>query len=158
MAAQGGHRRRGFVEVGADQTAPIFGIEPRRKGRGPDEIAENHRYGAALGSEVGELLRRSGSRRGRVGRPGLTRRRRLGRGFGLGRPERGDRVEELASVADSGDAGLLQVVGRQARKEVAVDRVVAERGFVLAKTQIFSQAPTSTAALTRRMDNHSENG
>ena len=39
-------------------------------------------------------------------------------------------------MANGGDADLLEIVGGQVRKNVAVDRVVAERGFVLAETEV----------------------
>ncbi len=39
-------------------------------------------------------------------------------------------------MADDRDAEILQIFGRQARQEVAVDRVVAERRFVLPETEI----------------------
>jgi hypothetical protein len=39
-------------------------------------------------------------------------------------------------VADDRDAEILQIFGGQARQEVAVDRVVAERRFVLPETEI----------------------
>ena len=46
------------------------------------------------------------------------------------RPQRSDRVEQLAPVADRGDAELLQVVGREAGQDLGVDLVVAERLLV----------------------------
>ena len=39
-------------------------------------------------------------------------------------------------MADDRDAEIPQIFGRQAREEVAVDRVVAERRFVLPETEI----------------------
>ena len=33
MAAETRHRGRGLVEIGADQVAPVFSVEPRRKAR-----------------------------------------------------------------------------------------------------------------------------
>jgi 5-methylcytosine-specific restriction endonuclease McrA len=39
-------------------------------------------------------------------------------------------------VADDRDAQIPQIFGRQARQEVAVDRVVVERRFVLPEAEI----------------------
>ena len=49
MAAKPGHRRRGFVEIGVDEVAPVLGVELRREARRADEIAEHDRDRAALG-------------------------------------------------------------------------------------------------------------
>jgi hypothetical protein len=48
----------------------------------------------------------------------------------------------LVFVADDCDAEMLQIFGRQARQEVGVDRVVAERRFVLPETEVVEQAAT----------------
>jgi hypothetical protein len=39
-------------------------------------------------------------------------------------------------VADNRDAEILEIVGGQARQDIAVDRVVSERRFVLPETEI----------------------
>ncbi len=39
-------------------------------------------------------------------------------------------------MADDRDAEIPQIFGRQARQEIAIDRVVAERRFVLPETEI----------------------
>ena len=39
-------------------------------------------------------------------------------------------------MADDSDAEIPQIFGCQARKEVAIDRIVAERRFVLPETEI----------------------
>ena len=49
MAAEPGHRRRGFVEIGVDEVAPVLGVELAREARRADEIAEHDRDRAALG-------------------------------------------------------------------------------------------------------------
>jgi hypothetical protein len=49
MAAESGHRVRRFVEIGADQIAPVFRIQSRRKTSRADKIAEHDRDRAALG-------------------------------------------------------------------------------------------------------------
>ena len=49
MPAEAGHRRRGFVEIGVDEVAPVFGVELRGEAGRADEIAEHHRDRAALG-------------------------------------------------------------------------------------------------------------
>ena len=43
MAAKPRYRRRGFVEIGPDEVAPILRVEPRREAGRADEIAEHHR-------------------------------------------------------------------------------------------------------------------
>ena len=48
MAAHLRHRRRGGVEIGADEIAPLLGIELRGNAGRTDEIAEHHREIAAL--------------------------------------------------------------------------------------------------------------
>ena len=48
MAAHLRHRRRGGVEIGADQVAPLLGIEPRGNAGRTHQIAEHHREIAAL--------------------------------------------------------------------------------------------------------------
>ena len=53
----------------------------------------------------------------------------------------GDRGEQLAPVADRGDAELAQVVGRQLGQDVGVDVVVAERLLVLAQAQPAQPSP-----------------
>ena len=54
---------------------------------------------------------------------------------GDGGAERGDRVEQLAAMADQGDAEMLQILGRQLRQHFAIDLVVAERRRVLFEPQ-----------------------
>ena len=50
VAAETRHRRGGLVEIGADQVAPVLGVQPRRETRRADEIAEHDRDRTALGS------------------------------------------------------------------------------------------------------------
>ena len=50
MAAHLGDRRRGGIEIGADQVAPFLGIELRGNAGRADQIAEHHREMAALAS------------------------------------------------------------------------------------------------------------
>jgi len=47
---------------------------------------------------------------------------------------RGDRLEELASMTDRGDAKILEIFRCQARKDVRIDIVIAERRLVSFKT------------------------
>ena len=88
MAAETGHRRRGLVEIGADEIAPVFGVEPRGKGGRADEIAEHHRDRPALGRSLKTLGRRGLGRGGR-----RVRRRRWAR-------QGGDCGEQPAPIAD----------------------------------------------------------
>ena len=50
MAAETGHRGRGLVEIGADQVAPVLGVQPCGEARRADEIAKHDRDRTALGS------------------------------------------------------------------------------------------------------------
>ena len=43
----------------------------------------------------------------------------------------GDRVEQLATMADRGNAKFLQILGRQSRKDRTVDVVLAKESLVL---------------------------
>ena len=63
VAAKARHRLRSLIEIGADEIAPILRVEPRRKARRADEIAEHNGDGAALG--VGRLWGQFGA----AGRP-----------------------------------------------------------------------------------------
>ena len=56
-------------------------------------------------------------------------------------PQGGDGVEQLAPVADRGDAEAAQVVGRQLGQDLGVDVVVAERLLVLAQAQPAQPSP-----------------
>ena len=49
VAAKARHRLRSRVEIGPDEIPPILRVEPRRKARRADEIAEHNGDGAALG-------------------------------------------------------------------------------------------------------------
>ena len=138
MPAESGHRRRGFVEIGAHQIAPILGIEARGNGGGADEIAEHDRDRATLGGEFRGL-----SRRARRLRPSahVGRRRRR---------QRGDGGEELSPITHGGDADLLQVIDRQVRKDRLVNPVVAKRGLVLPETQISQPRPNVHAPAPKK--------
>jgi hypothetical protein len=134
MAAKVDHYLRRLVEISVDQVAPVFGVELRGERRRSDKVAKHHRDRTALG--VGPRSRpRPGGHgwRGQTGRwvRGSRRVRRLGR-----HAERGDRVKQSSPVADDRDAEILQIFGRQGREEVALDRVVAERRFVMPETEV----------------------
>ena len=85
--------------IGADDLAQILGIEPRRQRRRADEIAEHHRQLAAL-SFAPTLPSPAMGTGGR-------------RSAGFGRAERGDGVEQSATMADRGDTQLAQILARQ---------------------------------------------
>lgn len=102
--------------ISADDLAQIFGVEARRDLGRADQIAEHDGQQASLGA---------GFRR--CGRRGRFRRDTCRRGVAQG----GDRREQLAAMADRGDAEAGQVVGRQLGQDVAVDVVVAKGGRVL---------------------------
>ena len=122
MAAKPRHRRRGFVEIGADQIAPVLRVEPRRETRRADQIAEHHRDRSALG--VGA---RGWRRRGRRSGRGLRgRRRRSVPG------ETGDRPHQPLAVPQR-HPDLLEVGLAQVGQDVGVDLVLPEQRFVLSE-------------------------
>ncbi len=82
--------------IGADDLAQVLGIKARRQRRRTDQIAKHHRQLPALGL--------GGSRRTRAGR-----RRHGGRNR---HAEGGNRVQQLAPVADRGHADADQVFDR----------------------------------------------
>jgi hypothetical protein len=49
MSAEVRYRRRGFVEIGAYEIAPVFGVQFSGDARRADEIAEHHGDRATLG-------------------------------------------------------------------------------------------------------------
>ena len=77
--------------------AHVLGVEAGRERRRADEVAEHDRQPSPLGL--------GGGRQSLRGRSGADRRR--------AGPQGGDRGEQLAAVADRGDAEADQVVGRQ---------------------------------------------
>ena len=137
VAAKLGHRLRRFVEIGVDQVAPVLGVELGRKARRSDEVAEQDRDRAALGSIPTDASRDNSLRRGR---PPV---------FGL-EDELGvellDRGHDLPPMADDGDAQVLQVVDRQLRQHRAVDFIVPERRLILPK----AEAPQPNPDIHRR--------
>jgi hypothetical protein len=57
-----GDRRRGGVEIGADEIAPFLGVELSGNAGRADEIAEHHREIAPLGGGAGSASRLARSR------------------------------------------------------------------------------------------------
>jgi hypothetical protein len=49
MAAEFGHSRGGFVEIGVDEVAPVLRVEPECERRRTDEVAEHDRDLATFG-------------------------------------------------------------------------------------------------------------
>jgi hypothetical protein len=103
--------------ISADHLAQILGIEPRGKGCRGDQIAKHHGKLAPLGGRPHPSLRRV---RGRV-REGAA--------------QSSDRFQELAAMADRRDAKIPQILGRQARQNLHVDRILAEGRLVLREPQ-----------------------
>ena len=126
MAAHLRHRRRSGIEIGADKVAPFLGIELRGNPGRADQIAEHHGEIAALADSLGS------GRNSRWRRGSLCRSGRMRESFGwrlfLVRitAQRSDGVEQRAAVPDKADAQILQVLRRQARQDLLVDRIVAE--------------------------------
>ncbi len=144
MAAESRHRGRRFVEIGADQVAPVLGVEPRREARRAGEIAEHHGDRPALGGVFDGPLRR---------RRTLPRRGEVRRGRRVG--QSGDGRKQPAPVADRGDADVPEVVRRQLRQDVRVDPVVSKVLLVLTETEtakppadVHGRAPHGITRLT----------
>ena len=124
MAAEARHRGRRFVEIGADQIAPVLGVEPRRETGRADEIAEHHRDRPPLGVGARRLAE--------TGRARLGGRRRRGV-WGEGRPgEAGDGAHQPLAMPER-HADLLEVGLGQVDEDVGVDLVLAEQRFVLSE-------------------------
>jgi hypothetical protein len=121
MAAEPSHCRRGFVEVGPDQIAPVFGVEFRGEARRADQIAEHDGDRPALRVGAG---RRRGRRR--VGR------RIWGRGRRFAGGETGDRPDQLLSRPER-NADFFEVGLGQVGQDVRVDLMLAEQGFILSE-------------------------
>jgi hypothetical protein len=138
--------------VGADHLAHVLGVEPRGKLGRADQIAEQ--YGELPPLGLGWLSALVGVLSGL----GFASRARAGRARHPIR-ERGNRVEQLASMPDRGDAQVLEIVGRQAGQELGIDVVVDKRRRVLPQTQAFEPGrdvhlrnpqPINRATLPRR--------
>jgi hypothetical protein len=103
--------------------AQLLGIEPRGQGGRADQIDEHHRelppLGLRRGSCQGRARRGAGLRLCAPGRWGLA-----------ASTQGGDGVEQLAPVADDGDAHVLEVVAREPGQDLGVDLVVAEHRLV----------------------------
>jgi hypothetical protein len=101
--------------IGGDDLAQILGIEAHGEPSQVDQIAEHHRQLPAFGSRCsGSSLRCS-----------------------IDIAEQcGDRLEQLAAVADRGHAKADQVIGRQLRQHLGIDIVVAESGLVSLEAQV----------------------
>ena len=132
VAAKARHRLRSLVEIGPDQIAPILRVEPRRKARRADEIAEHDRDRTALGG-VGTCADRDMAlRRDRI--------HAFGTGGGRG-VELLNRGNDFAPMANDSDAQFPQVVNRQFRQHRAVDFVVAECRLILPEAEVPQPLP-----------------
>ena len=131
MAAHLRHRRRGRVEIGADQIAPLLGIELRGNAGRAHQIAKHHREMAALAGGFdrgGDRWRRHGGR-DRRGHDG--RRRWCRRGCTA---QFGDRLQQLLAMAERRDADVLEIIVGQPAQQLAVDVVGAEHLGILGET------------------------
>ena len=107
------HRRRGGVDVAADEIPPILGVEFRGDAGRADEIAEHHGEVAALGGFYG--------RRGRL---------RVGRDEGRRRGRVRDGFQEPSSMPEQ-NAELFEIGVAEVGQDIGIDAVVAERRLVL---------------------------
>src|SRR5579864_3268219 len=128
MAAHLGHRRRGGVEIGADEIAPLLGVELRRNAGRADQIAEHHREIAPLADRF-RNLRRWGRRRTTRGRG------RRWRGGSRAVPG-SERPQDLAAMTEQ-DSELFQILIRQIGEYAEVYRVLSEALRVLGHTELF---------------------
>jgi hypothetical protein len=118
VALEARHRARHGVLVRAEDVSHLLRVEPAREGGGAGQVGEHDGELPSLGLP--------GRRCGIAHRPGC------GRVPGV---QGGDRVGQLAPVADGDDPDLPQVLRREARQDVGVDAVVGERPRVLPQAQ-----------------------
>ena len=135
MAAHLRHRRRGGIEIRADEVAPFLGIEFGGDAGRADQVAEHDGEIAPLADGLGSR-RNSGWRRGSLCRSGRMRK---SFGWQLFRArvtaQRRDGFQEYPAMTDKADAQILQVLRRQTRQNLPVDRIVAECHLVLFEAQ-----------------------
>ena len=141
MAAHLRHRRRGGIEIGADQVAPLLGIKLRGNAGRTDQIAEHHREIAALACGIRRLPA--------TGATGCGEARRWpARGdVGVGparSPKVGDRPQHFAAMAKE-DAELLQVLIGQIAKDREIDIVFGENAARTRTCRAFRATPQSPA-------------
>jgi taurine dioxygenase len=106
--------------VSGDDVAQILGIEPRRQFGRADKVAEHHRQLPAFGVDLCRCIR--GGPRHHGGRNRHA--------------EAGNRVEQLAPVADRGHPDADQVFGGELPQHLGVDIIVAEGRHIALKAQI----------------------
>ena len=127
------HRRRGGVEIAADEIAPVLGVEFRRYASRADKVAKHD----------GQVTTLGGCGSGRRLREWDRRRDGSGRGPGqwcLRYVQSGDRFEHSSSMTP-GDADLLEVRLRQLRQDFDVDVVFAKYRLVLAQPEASQSNP-----------------
>jgi hypothetical protein len=125
VAAEPGHRARHRLLVRPEDLAHLLRIEPGGKRRGAGQVGEHHRELPPLGLvRPGGGPTRHGHRRAHGRRGGTI----------LG-SQGGDRVEQLAPMANGADPDLLQVLRGEARQHLGVDAVLGERPRVPPQTQ-----------------------
>jgi hypothetical protein len=113
-AVKAAYRRGDAGVIAADDLAQVLGVEPRRKSRRTDEVAEHHRQLPPLGLLGGRGLG-SGNRRGGSGRGSQS----------------GDRFQQPTAVAERGNANFLQFLGRQARQQIGSNVVLGKGRRIL---------------------------
>jgi hypothetical protein len=130
MAAHLRHCRRCGVKIGADEVAPLLGIELRGNAGRADQIAEHNREITPLAGGFGW----GGNRWRRGGRRHL---RRHDRRRGCQRrcaAQFGDRLQQLLAMAERGNADVLEIIVGQSAQQLAVDVVGAEHLGILGQT------------------------
>jgi hypothetical protein len=121
MAAHLRDRRRGSIEIGVHEVAPLLGIEPCRNAGRIDEITEHNREVAAFAAGLAgccESWLAGGFWRG------------WRRFWVRDSAQSSDSVEQLAAVPHNADAQVFQVLRRQVRQDRVVDLVLTEGRLV----------------------------
>ena len=108
-------RRRGRVEIAADEIAPVLGVEFRGDAGRADEVAEHHGQVAALG---GVLLERG--RRKLAGRDGRRR------------AEIRDGLQQALAMPQQ-NSELFQVANVEIGQSFGIDAIVTKDRLVLAE-------------------------
>ena len=123
MPAKSGHRARGFVEIGINKVAPVFRVKLRDETGRADEVTEHDCDRPAFGLGARRWRGRGGGGlRGRRWRVGCSR-------------ERLDRRQHHPPMPNDDNAEVLEVFSRQLRQNLAVARVLAKSGLVLAEAE-----------------------
>ena len=152
MPAHLGHRRRSGIEVGADEVAPLLGVEPRGNAGRTDEVAEHH-------SEIAPLAGRFGRDRGRIRRCSRCSLRRDERRYGRrcdrrrhrGGAQFGDGREYFPAMPER-DADVLEILIRQKAEYRDINFILGKALRVLPETKLSKPVRNLLHAVPRRLN------